>query len=123
MAINHIHDAIGNLPRPILTLPASQNLQATNSKVSSAESINASKIAQNTVFDVPIEQAVEKIQETVNNMAQNLRFSIDEDTGKTVVKVMDAQTQEVIRQIPSQEAISIARTLDKLQGLLLNDEA
>lgn len=123
MAINHIHDASGNLPQPVLTLPASQNLQATTSKGVSSESINASKIAQNSGVDIPIEQAVEKIQETVNNMAQNLRFSIDEDTGKTVVKVMDAQTQEVIRQIPTQEAISIARTLDKLQGLLLNDEA
>ena len=123
MAINHIHDAIGSLPQPILTLPASQNLQAASSKVVSTESINASKNKQSTGIDVPIEQAVEKIQETVNNMAQNLRFSVDEDTGKTVVKVMDAQTQEIIRQIPSQEAISIARTLDKLQGLLLNDEA
>ncbi|MCP5274207.1 MAG: flagellar protein FlaG [Burkholderiales bacterium] len=123
MAINHIHDAIGNLPQPLRTLPASQNSQATNNRTVSSESVNPTNSGKPLGSDAQIEQAVEKIQETVNNKVQNLQFSIDEDTGKTVVKVMDAQTQEIIRQIPSQEAISIARTLDKLQGLLLNDEA
>ncbi|GJL74416.1 MAG TPA: flagellar biosynthesis protein FlaG [Nitrosomonas sp.] len=123
MAINHINDTAGNFPQPLLTLPVSQNLQTNSSKAASSDSINPASIEQNPKSDIHIEQAVEKIQETVNNMAQNLRFSIDEDTGKTVVKVMDAQTQEVIRQFPSQEAISIARTLDKIQGLLFDDEA
>lgn len=68
-------------------------------------------------------EATQKIQETVSNLAQNLHFSIDEDTGKTIVKVVDTQTNEVIRQIPSKEAVEIARTLDKVQGLLLNDKA
>jgi len=66
---------------------------------------------------------VQKIQGVVDNLAHNLRISVDQDTGKTVVKVMDIHTDEVIRQIPTEEAISIARTLDKVQGLLLNDKA
>ncbi|HNP26093.1 MAG TPA: flagellar protein FlaG [Nitrosomonas sp.] len=123
MAISHINDTASSFAQPLLTLPVSQNLQTNSSKAVSSDSINPANIEQNPKSDIHIEQAVEKIQETVNNIAQNLRFSIDEDTGKTVVKVMDAQTQEVIRQFPSEEAISIARTLDKIQGLLLDDEA
>ncbi|PTN13136.1 flagellar protein FlaG [Nitrosomonas aestuarii] len=123
MAINHINDTAGSFLQPLLTLPVSQNSQTNSNKIVSSESTNLASIEQNSNSDKHIEQAIEKIQETVNNMAQNLRFSIDEDTGKTVIKVMDAQTQELIRQIPSQEAISIARTLDKVQGLLLDDEA
>lgn len=85
-------------------------------------------IAQSTVSDKPeseeqIRQAVQKIQGVVDNLAHNLRFSIDEDTGKTIIKVMDARTDEVIRQFPTEEAIEIARTLDKVQGLLFNDKA
>ena len=84
--------------------------------------------AQSTVSNKPeseeqIRQAVQKIQEVVDNLAHNLRFSIDEDTGKTIIKVMDARTDEVIRQFPTEEAIEIARTLDKVQGLLFNDKA
>ena len=70
-----------------------------------------------------VQQAVEKIQQTTNELAQNLQFSIDKDTGITVIKVMDSQTQEVIRQIPTEEAVSIARTLDKVKGLLFSDKA
>ncbi len=70
-----------------------------------------------------IKQAVEDIQETVGNLAHNLRFLVDNDTGKTIIKVMDAHTEEIIRQIPTEEAIEIARTLDKVQGLLFNGKA
>ena len=57
------------------------------------------------------------------NSLFNLRFSIDEDTGKTIIKVVDTHTDEVIRQFPTEQAIEIARTLDKVQGLLFNDKA
>jgi len=123
MAINSISDTAGNTLQPMLTLPAANNTHAANNKPVVIDPNNLAKIGSNGQSDAHIEQAVEKIQETVNNLSQNLKFSIDEDTGKTVIKVMDVQTQEVIRQIPSQEAITIARTLDKVQGLLLNDKA
>lgn len=70
-----------------------------------------------------VQQAVEKIKSVTDQLAQNLQFSIDDETGITVVKILDSQTQEVIRQIPTEEAVSIARTLDKVQGLLFNDKA
>ncbi len=70
-----------------------------------------------------VEAAVAQIQRFTQALTQNLKFSIDEDTGKTVVKIVDMQTQEVIRQIPSEEAIKIASALGKIQGLLFNGEA
>jgi len=70
-----------------------------------------------------VEDAVQQIEQFTQTLSQNLKFSIDEDTGKTVVKIVDTQTQEVIRQIPSEEAITIARTLGKIQGVLFNGQA
>lgn len=70
-----------------------------------------------------IQKAVDQIEKFTQTLARNLTFSIDEDTGKTIVKVTDTQTKEVIRQIPSEEVISIARALGKIQGSLFNDEA
>ena len=55
--------------------------------------------------------------------SNNLMFSIDDDNGKVVVKIVDSSTQDVIRQIPSEEAMEISRSLDKLQGLLLKSQA
>lgn len=70
-----------------------------------------------------VQLAMEEVRKAITPVAQDLLFSIDEDTGKTIVKVVDASTDEVIRQIPSEEIISIAKALDKLQGLLLKQEA
>lgn len=124
MAISHISDTAGNLPQPLSTLPKIHDKNAANTKLAAIEATSTvNAVSKNDESSAHVEQAVGKIQETVNHLAQNLKFSIDEDTGKTVIKVMDVQTQEIIRQIPSQEAITIARTLDKIQGLLLNDKA
>jgi len=70
-----------------------------------------------------VEEAAAQIESFTQNIAQNLKFTIDEETGKTVVKILDTQTQEIIRQIPSEEAINIARALGKIEGLLFNDKA
>ncbi|MCC6916200.1 flagellar protein FlaG [Nitrosomonas sp.] len=70
-----------------------------------------------------VKEAVDQIQQFTQTLTQNLKFSIDEDTGKMVIKIVDAQTQEVIRQMPSEEAIKIASALGKIQGLLFNGQA
>lgn len=70
-----------------------------------------------------VKEAVQQIEQFTQALTQNLKFTIDEDTGKTVIKIVDAQTQEVIRQMPSEEAIKIASALGKIQGLLFNGQA
>ncbi|MBL8491536.1 MAG: flagellar protein FlaG, partial [Rhodocyclaceae bacterium] len=42
---------------------------------------------------------------------------------KTVVKVVDGQTGKMIRQIPSEELLAIAESIDRMQGLLLRQKA
>ncbi len=111
-------------PVPSLTTSTTKKMSASNTEnIAIAASIVGSKIGNSTESEEQVKQAVQKIQGTVNNLAQNLQFSIDEDTGKTIIKVMDVHTEEVIRQIPTEEAVEIARTLDKVQGLLFNGKA
>lgn len=69
-----------------------------------------------------VEQMVKEVKQVVEQVAQNLRFSVDESTGRTVITVTDAATKEVIRQIPSEEMLAVARALGRLQGLLLDKE-
>jgi flagellar protein FlaG len=74
-------------------------------------------------FNERLKAAVEKIQEFISATASDIAFSIDEDSGRTVVKVIERESQEVIRQIPSEEMLNLAKALDKLQGLLLKQQA
>lgn len=70
-----------------------------------------------------IQQAVENLKRITQPIAQNLQFSVNQGTGETVIRVVDSSTNEVIRQIPSEEVLSLARELDKLSGLLLKQKA
>lgn len=66
--------------------------------------------------------AVERIARFVQPRA-TLEFSVDRSSERRVVKVVDAESGEVIRQFPSEEALKISQSLDRLQGLLLNRTA
>ncbi len=69
-----------------------------------------------------LEEAVARVRAAVEAKARDLQFSIDQDSGRTVVKVVDSVTKEVVRQIPSEEMLAISRAIDKLQGLLLKQK-
>jgi flagellar protein FlaG len=70
-----------------------------------------------------LKQAVDAINHLLKPVNSNIEFSIDQDSGRTLVKVIDTETDTVIRQTPSVEVLAIAKELGKLQGLLLRDKA
>lgn len=70
-----------------------------------------------------VQKALEEVERAVAPMTQSLAFSLDKDSGKTVVKVMDTETNEVIRQIPTEEVLAISKAVDKLKGLLIKQQA
>jgi len=68
-------------------------------------------------------EAVDKINGSPLGAAQGLEFSIDEDTKGIVVKVIDLDTKEVLRQMPSKVALEIAKSIDKTRGVLIDHTA
>ncbi|WP_148715879.1 flagellar protein FlaG [Chitinolyticbacter meiyuanensis] len=72
-----------------------------------------------------LKDAVKKLNETAQALSNSsaLNFSIDNDVNAVVVKVVDSSTDEVIRQIPSEEAIAIAKAIDQFRGLLIKEQA
>ncbi|MGZ3158827.1 MAG: flagellar protein FlaG [Burkholderiaceae bacterium] len=71
-----------------------------------------------------VTQAVNSINQAMQSMSRDLEFSVDEDTKETVVKIVDQKTKEVLRQIPSVEALAIAKAIDQAQqGLLIKQKA
>ena len=70
-----------------------------------------------------VAEAVRNINKTMQALSQDLEFSVDADSNRTIVKVVDQQTKEVIRQMPTAEALEIAKALDRVQGLLIRQKA
>jgi len=75
-------------------------------------------------FQAHVEAAVAQMNEFIQSTQRDLHFSYDRAAGETVVRVLDRETQEVIRQIPDETFLQLARDKDSSGGLqLLNARA
>ena len=65
-----------------------------------------------------VKSAVDNLEQLLSSgsSSNSLKFAIEEDIDQVVVKVMDAETDEVIKQFPSEEAISLSKTLEKIRA-------
>lgn len=70
-----------------------------------------------------LDKAVKAINNTISALSQNLEFTVDTEADRVVVKIIDQNTKEVLRQIPTEEALEISKSLDRLQGLLIKQQA
>ncbi|MDZ7585312.1 MAG: flagellar protein FlaG [Thiobacillus sp.] len=88
-------------------------------------------VAATPAQNAPPQASVEELKRAVtviNNVMQqanlNLQFSVDTDSKRTVVKMVDTSTGELIRQYPSETTLAISRGIDQFQqGLLLTQKA
>jgi flagellar protein FlaG len=105
-------------PAPEASRPVAARTAVSSTPASAQTQAPAAPADPTTVKD-----AVKAANEAVKTIKSELSFSVDDDTGKTVVRVVEKQTGTLIRQIPSQEMLEIAQALDRLQGLLVRNSA
>lgn len=74
---------------------------------------NADKSETSEEEDLP--RAVEEVQAFFRAQNRNLTFAVDEDTRRSVVTVKDAESGDVIRQIPSEEVLQLAERIKAFQ--------
>lgn len=70
-----------------------------------------------------LNEVVESLNENIEVLRRALQFSVDDDSGQTVVKVLDADTEEVIRQIPSEEVLELQKRLEDATGFIFRGKA
>ncbi len=118
-----------SLPQRVTTRePAQKPAQADTNNIErkqSTEKLNETdaKSADSQPGKLSVQDAVKRLSEFVASTNSEINFSVDQTSGVQVVKVMDKQSGDVIRQFPSEEAIQLAQVLDKIQGLLVKDKA
>ena len=86
-----------------------------SSDVSRAEKLQKRNEAQKQ----QLEDAVSQLNDYVQNVQRDLQFEVNNDLGQTIVKVVDQQTREVIRQIPDEVALRFAENLRQDEPLTL----
>lgn len=72
---------------------------------------------------VDVQAAIGGLVDALKTTSIGLRFEIDESTHRVITKVIDKETGDLIRQMPTEEVLRIDRAMDKLQGLFISQTA
>ena len=96
------------------TLAKNKQLERESLDAKKAEQA-AEKESKAAEQEAMLERALESVASFVNSANKDVDFLVDEDSGKHVVKVIDRESKELIRQFPSDEIISMASKIRELQ--------
>ena len=117
------NSALGSMPTLRLAASAEKSATVAGEQENTQQGIQAVSDAQDKSARAQVEDAVSTIQGFVQSVRRNLDFQLDDSTGRVVVKVTDSESGDVIRQIPSEEALKLAESLEEVRSLLFKAEA
>lgn len=109
---------------------ASDSFARTSNVTSALKAAKATEMSQPSGKSLPVEtaqvmsrsdveDAVSRINDFVQKSQRTLNFQLDEDSGQTVIRVYDKESAELIRQIPGELALELARKLNDEEPSLL----
>jgi len=98
-----------------------QKVDATEDKAKTQEI--QQQTTENKISKEDIKEAVNQIKEQMGSIGRNINFSFDEELDIVIIKVVNKDTEEVVRQFPSEELIEMAKHLQEYKGLILQEEA
>ena len=99
---------------PVSLLPGNAQGQKTGNDLPPAVEAAKSRPLEGVdpqVMQEKVTAAVAQMNEYIQSTQRDLQFSYDPGSGETVVKVLDRETQELIRQIPDEIFLRLAQRL------------
>lgn len=70
-----------------------------------------------------MESAAQQLQDLASQHKVNLNFSVHQRTGRTLIRVVNSQTKEVVREIPPEEVLDLMATMEEIAGKLVSTRA
>lgn len=126
------------MPTEVTTRVATEGMQASKlSRIEPTDSVrqNLPPQEQNTDKSVTpktsnapaegkaIDDAVSRLNDFVQSVKRDLHFKVDDESGRTIIEVIDSETNKVIRQIPSEEIVELARRIEDTDSFILSTQA
>lgn len=109
--------------QPLNTETGKSTASQTNAAIEADQAKTQPGLQQQKPSAQQLKDAVKSMNDFVDGINSSLKFTVDDKSGQTVVKVVDNDTKEVIKQIPSEEMLAISQAVDKLKGLLVQQKA
>lgn len=91
---------------------------SVSDKMSTLQATEKQKVAP----EQEVDSVIDELNTFMQSMQRNLSFTIDEELGQAIISVKDGETEEVIRQIPSEELVVLRKKMDDVAGILFDTE-
>lgn len=79
-----------------------------------------SEVSETELSPEKLEKVVQQLQDFMGEMNRSLQFKVDEDSGRNVIKVIDKESGDLVKQYPSEEVLGIVAKLAEATGVLVD---
>ena len=111
------------LPSAVQTSPTASTGRAAEAERTKEGPGSVEHMKQAEQSQQPLGNVVSELNNLVRELHRELQFSVDDESGETVIKVVDRETDEVVRQIPSEDVVRLRKRLQEAAGLIFQDSA
>ena len=115
--LNQVRDTVGKLDQ-VAKVSGAAAAASEGLKAQTADAVSVT----NPAVRAELQEAVGAANERLLQRGQKLDIGVDEESGTIVIRVSDQKTGEMIRQMPSEEALRITRSIDRLTGILVDQK-
>lgn len=110
-----------DIERPVLPEPARE--VTPSSEIIGAGNSNGHQASPEGKDGDPLEHALKDVNNALQAWSTGMRFDIDPEAQRVVVSIVDSTTGEVLRTVPSDAVIKIAKMIVQLQGQSVSTSA
>lgn len=111
-----INPAPPEIERPAVFPEPARQVTATAETLSANAFNDARQQTPQDTFQLPLDKALEELNNSMQAWSTGMRFDVDEDAQRVVVSIIDSATGEVLRTVPSDAVVRVAKMIVQLQG-------
>jgi len=123
MVIEEIRNISAQMTSPEVRSLDVQRRSAESLALKNAQPATAEKESSVEVSREELEQTIQALNQAVSLLNHRLKFSIDEVSGRVIAKVIDNQSNEVIREVPPERVMEFVHRFREFLGLLVDEKA
>lgn len=112
--------AVKSTAAPVVSVQTSTKTREVNDKITMAKSLSMEELAK---VKTELEEAVKRLADAIEQTPTATKITVDKELDRFIVQVTDKQTGEVVREIPGEAILKIARNIENLKGLLYDNKA
>ncbi|ALM83166.1 flagellar protein FlaG [Bordetella sp. N] len=121
LPVQHTTAVPAQVPSPVVPVDASVSILPTGAAAKNGQS--DSSTSEQGASKLPIDKALDKLNEQMEAWSTEMSFSIDEDTQRVVVSIKDTKSGDTIKTIPSETVLQIAKMITDFQGSAIRTTA